>query len=248
MKEAERWQGGEPLFGLSLTYADAAIAELAAWCGYDFVILDAEHGVCDESAQLSVLRMLEPTPTLGLVRVRPRDDSAIARYLDFGADGILIPDVRSATQAQCIVEAAYGRWTGGLRADRYGAEAAVAKARALILVLIESEPGISSIEAIVAMPGIDGVIVGTGDLSTRLGMPGDFRAPAFLAALERIERATRAAGKILGGKPDPTAPIPRLIERGYRIFIIARDMPLMRRALTETLTAARRDTQRSEKG
>jgi len=240
MNAFERLRQGEPVFGLFLTYPAAQVAETAIWCGLDFVILDCEHGVVDESAQMEVLRTVCGSDAFVLVRTRAGDSSAVARYLDFGADGVLVPDVRTRAQAEEIAFAAHKRWTGGLRGDRYGIAPRAAKSP-LVMVLIESPEGVANADAILELDGIDGAIVGTGDLSTQLGAPGDFSSPAFRDAVDVVERAARSRNKVLGSKPEKHLPIAAALARGHRLFLIGRDMGLLKAKLSETLTAAKKD-------
>lgn len=245
MSSLERLRQGGAVFGLMQTYPLVPLSELVVWSGYDFVIIDSEHGVADERAQLDVLAVIAGSTSFSLVRVRAHDESAVARYLDFGADGVIVPDVRTPEQAEQIAFAARKRWTGGLRGDRYGPTAASTPKKPLIIVLIESPEGVANVEAILNRDGIDGVIIGTGDLSTHLGTPGDFTAPAYLAAVDRVERAVRTHGKIIGAKPDSNSSIPALFERGYRLFILGRDLPLFKQILGQTLAAASSQVSRS---
>jgi 2-keto-3-deoxy-L-rhamnonate aldolase RhmA len=236
-----RLRRGEAVFGVIQTFPEATVTEIAVWCGYDFVIVDCEHGVVDETAQMAVFRAIAGTSAFSLVRVRAQDESAVARYLDFGADGVLVPDVRRPDQARKIGFAATRRWTGGLRGDRYGLQREdQAERRPLVLVLIESPEGVRNVEEIIAVEGIDGAIVGAGDLSTNLGAPGDFGAPAFVAAVEKVEKAVRGRSKILGSKPDKALPIAALFDRGHRLFIIGRDMVLTKSIFADTLAVAKK--------
>jgi 2-keto-3-deoxy-L-rhamnonate aldolase RhmA len=239
MNSLDRLRRGEAVFGLMQTYPVPAVTELMLWCGYDFVIIDCEHGVVDEAAQVDALRVFGDGTAFSIVRIRGQDPSAVARYLDFGAAGIMVPDVRTPAQAEGIAFVALKRWTGGLRSDRYGLPPATAAGpRPLIIVLIEHPDGVANIEAIVDVEGIDAVVIGTGDLSTQLGVPGDFQSPIYRSAVDRVEDGVRARGKILGAKPEKHAPLAELFARGHRLFLVGRDMPMFRRALTDTLRAA----------
>jgi len=245
MNALKRLRQGKPVFGIFQTFPDAATTELAIWCGYDFVILDCEHGVVDESAQMGILRTLAGSDTFSLVRVRARDEPAVSRYLDFGADGVMVPDVRTPAQAQRIVSAAIGRWTTGLRYDRYGLEPRNPSDRPLVIVLIESQEGVGNIDAILETDGIDGVIVGSGDLSTALGMPGDFAASAYLSAIDKVEQSARDRGKILGAKPYGEFSIAKLVQRGHRLIVIGRDVAFLRNSLVGALAAAKEEANKS---
>src|ERR1700722_3895879 len=181
MNALSRLRQGEAVFGLFLTHPDPGTAETALWCGFDFLVIDCEHGVVDEPAQLNVLRVVSNSQAFSLVRVRANDESAVSRYLDFGADGVMVPDIRSVEQARRFAFAARKRWTVGLRKDRYGLSAeGSSRAEPLLLPLIESAQSVDQIEEIVGIEGVDGIIVGNGDLSTSLGVPGDFAAPTFV--------------------------------------------------------------------
>jgi len=240
MNALDRLRNGESVFGLFQTFPEAAITELAVWCGFDFIIVDCEHGVADEPSQLEVLRTVAGSDTFALVRIRGQDDSAVARYLDFGADGVMVPDVRTVDHAKKIAFAATRRWTGGLRGDRYGLSAVDhAKAHPLVIVLIEDPEGVLNAEAILDVAGIDGVIVGTGDLSTNLGSPGDFASPAYLAAVDKVEAAARARKKIIGSKPTADVPLSKALERGHRLIILGRDTAFVRQALIDALSMAK---------
>src|SRR5271155_5057683 len=151
MNALARLRRGEAVFGLFLTYPITAVAEIALWCGYDFIIVDAEHGASAESDQLDVLRIIANTDAFSLVRVRPSDRGAIERYLDFGADGIIVPDVESVGHAQLIASSAHGRWTGGLRVDQYGAVPTTSRSRALVIVLVERPQAVEHIDAIMSV-------------------------------------------------------------------------------------------------
>ena len=240
MKALQRLRKGAAVFGIFQTFPDAGIAELAVWCGYDFVILDCEHGVADEAAQLHSLRAIANSEAFSIVRVRPGVEGAVARYLDFGADGVMVPDVRTPEHAKRIAFAALERWTGGLRGDRYGFADAETQAKPLVMVLIESVEGVDNIDAILDIEGIDGVIIGSGDLSTQLGIPGNFAAPAYRAAVDKVEAAARARGKIIGAKPYEGFPLATLLERGNRLIMIGRDVGLFKKAFVENLAAAKK--------
>jgi 2-keto-3-deoxy-L-rhamnonate aldolase RhmA len=108
----------------------------------------------------------------------------------------------------------------------------------LLVVIIESAQGVANAEAIVAVDGIDGVIIGPFDLSTDLGHPGDFSHPSYAQALERIERATRAHSKLLGTGPHPPFTLENLVGRGHQLLLIGGDVALIREGLTAQLSKA----------
>jgi 4-hydroxy-2-oxoheptanedioate aldolase len=238
MNALRRLRAGEVVFGLFQTYPDPNVTELAAWSGYDFVVLDAEHGVQDEARQIDCMRAAQASGAFALVRVRPGDEGGVARYLDLGADGVLVPDVRGAEQARAIAFAARKRWSHGMRGDRYGA-GRDPEDLPLVVLLIESPEAVEEVEAILDVEGVDGLIVGPGDLSLRMGAPGDFASPDFLAAVGKVEAAARARGKFLGAKPYAGFTIQKLVASGVRLILVGRETALFRQALSEALKDAR---------
>jgi len=242
MKALERLRCGESVFGMMQTYPDPALTEIALWCGYDFVLLDCEHGVVDEQAQLNVLRTIAGSHAFSLVRTRHGDQGEVARHFDFGVDGVVVPNV--STPAQAIeMAAARARWTGGLRADRYGLiNPGSMAASPLLIVLIESPLGVKNVEAILDVEGVSGAMVGAGDLSMRFGKPGDFASTEFVAAVARVEQAVVARKKIMGGKIDATSRLSALQDRGYRLMIAGRDLAMIKNGFLEALTESKRES------
>jgi 4-hydroxy-2-oxoheptanedioate aldolase len=108
--------------------------------------------------------------------------------------------------------------------------------------MVETAESVEQIESIFDVPGISGAIVGPRDLSRNLGIPNDFTAPSYGAALDRVETAARARQKILGSRPNPAFPVSDLIQRGYRLIIVAADVALVRNAFVSALESERKPT------
>lgn len=242
---AEKLRARQPVFGVVQTLPSPTIAELAVLCGFDFVILDCEHGVIDEGAHLACLQVISAGGALAAVRVRANDFDAVARYLDFGADAILMPDVQGAQQAAALVSAAtHGPTgsrssTGNSRAARYGLRQAPDAQPPLLFALIEGARAIEQIGAIVATPGLSGVIVGPNDLAADLGCGTDFNVKSYVDAFESIERAATAAGVLLGTKPHGSFTVSRLLQSGHHLIIASADIVALREGLRAHLRAAR---------
>lgn len=238
------------LMGLLQTHPSPVIAEMAGMCGYDFLLLDAEHGVFSESDFLHTLRALASTDTLGMVRLAGHDTQALGRYMDMGADAIVVPDVSTVEQARALVRAmeyppagTRGFGAAAHRATRYGldraAHVSAPRSGVCLLLIIESTLGVANAEEIAAVEGVDGLIVGPSDLSANLGGVGDYSQPAYAQALATIEKAATAAGKLLGSPPHAGNPIEALFNRGHRMFILGADMPLIREVMCAQVTKAR---------
>lgn len=237
------------LTGLLQTIPNLALTEIAAICGYDFLILDAEHGMFAEMDHLEAMLTLSCTGVAAIVRLREHDAHALGRYLDMGADGILVPNVRTAQEAATLVRAmqrppAGTRGCAGplARETRYGMDLAAhleSPRAAFLAVMIETALGVANVQEIMAVDGVDAVVIGPLDLAADLGCPGDFSGSAYAQAVERIERAASDRGKIVGTAPHPGYAFESLVARGHRLITLGTDVTLIREAMASQLANAR---------
>jgi 4-hydroxy-2-oxoheptanedioate aldolase len=238
------------LLGLLQTHPNPALAEMAGMCGYDFLLLDGEHGVFSEADYLHALQALAAADAAAIVRLSGHDIRAVGRYMDMGADAILVPNISTAEQARTLAAAldyppAGTRGFGAAvhRVSRYGLDLdthmKAPRNGVCLLVIIESRLGVANVDEILAVDGVDGAIVGPSDLTADLGCAGDFSRPAFTEAVARVERAAADRGKLLGIGANPTDPLKELVERGHRLLIIGADMPLIRDALSSQVAVAK---------
>ncbi|MCX4198016.1 aldolase/citrate lyase family protein [Methylobacterium organophilum] len=189
--------------------ADPMLAGFLARAGFDAVLLDQQHGTYDYKSSCAAITEVALAGKSSLVRVPVGDFAMVSRMLDAGAAGIVAPMINTVADAEALAAAAKfppvgqrswgpdrAMWLSGLR---NGADyLAGANDRALTIAMCETEAGIADLEAILAVPGIDGVLVGPADLSIALskGAVIDPLGSAVTAALGEIARKTRAAGKI----------------------------------------------------
>jgi 4-hydroxy-2-oxoheptanedioate aldolase len=188
----------------------AYAAEVVGQCGFDAVVIDCQHGMAGHAQMLAMLQALSHTAAVPLVRVSQNSLAEVNRALDAGAYGIICPLVNSAAQAS-----AFGRACrypmGGMEGDRsFGPARGLlvggpdypeqANTQILALAMIETREGLDAVEAIAAVPQIDGLFIGPSDLGIALGLgPGaSHEHPAMAAAIERIHAAGNAAGKATG--------------------------------------------------
>lgn len=201
-----RLLAGEMLNGCWLAFAEAAVAEVAATAGFDWLLIDGEHAPNDLrsiSAQLAVLAGANP-----VVRVRDHDPAAIKQVLDAGAQSLLVPMVESAAQAEALVRAVRypprgirGVGASAARASGFGAipdYLGTADAQICLIVQVESRAGLAALDGILGVEGVDGVFIGPSDLSSDMGHPGRIDAPEVMAAIEDALRRIRASGKAAG--------------------------------------------------
>lgn len=198
---------GRAQIGIWCTIAGSDNAEALAGCGFDWMLIDTEHSTVSLDTVKAMLQGAAPYPTQTVVRPGWNDAVEIKRILDAGAMSILVPYVQNAEEAARAVAAVryppHGtRGVAGItRASRYGAvDSYIARANdeICLLVQVETAEALKNIEAISAVPGVDGVFVGPADLAASMGFPGDTSAPAVKAAILDAIRRIRAAGKPAG--------------------------------------------------
>jgi 2-keto-3-deoxy-L-rhamnonate aldolase RhmA len=253
---AERMRKGELGLNLMIRHARTVDIALAAkTCGFDGLFFDLQHGVISEQevSQMSVAAMnMGVTP---LVRVPEKDYAAALRLLDNGALGIIMPEVTTVEDARNSVAAckyppvgnrgAFGGWAHfGYRAVPAAEARKAINDATLLILMIESKAALANIEAIAAVPGVDVVHIGTNDLSTDLGHPGEMSHPDVLAAVERVVNACKANGKIAGvgglyGGGDAAKALAAVIKLGARFITSASEWNLMMAAGTERVKALR---------
>lgn len=206
----ERMKSGGLGLNLMIRHARTVDIALAAKnCGFDGLFFDLQHGVIPE---YEVSQMAVAAMSMGiapLVRVPEKDYAAALRMLDNGAMGIIMPEVTTADDARQSVLAckyppvgnrgAFGGWANFGYRPVPAAEARKAMNDATLLILmLESKAAVDNVEAIAAVPGVDVIHIGTNDLSTDLGHPGELTHPDVMAAIERVIKACRANGKFAG--------------------------------------------------
>lgn len=234
---------GDRLVGTMVTLHAPEVAELLAAVGYDWLFLDAEHGVFDARALQAMLQAAgRSTPCL--VRVSHAAETPIKQALDIGAAGIIVPQVNSAAQARQIVQwAKYAptgsRGVGIARAHGYGWMLGeyIQEANQATAVIVQAEhiDAVHAIEAIVAVGGIDAVFIGPYDLSGSLGRLGEVDHPDVLAAIEHVTAVCLAAGVrlgIFGVSADAVTPY---LAKGYTLITAGVDTMLLAQAASALL-------------
>lgn len=207
-------RAGKPQIGVWSTIASPYVCELVAGAGYDWMMLDTEHTPTDVPLMLQQLQAVAAAqppagamPTHAVVRPAWNDAVLIKRYLDIGAQTLLLPFVQNAQEAEAAVRAmryapAGVRGMGGsTRASNFGRTSdylARAADELCLLVQVETGAALEQIEAIAAVDGVDGIFIGPADLSASLGLPGQTRHPVVAAAIDNAIRRIRDCGKAPG--------------------------------------------------
>ena len=198
-----RIQAGETLFGTFLQLGSAVAAELVARVGFDWVIIDLEHGSGTEADLPGSLVAVGTTPTAALVRPQSAERIRIGRALDHGAHGLMIPRIDVPEQAreaisfmryppQGVRGLALSTRGAGL-GERAHADVAGINASIVGIIQVESPSAVEHAAEIAAIDGVDVLFVGPADLTHSLGIPGQFDHPDYLAAIQRTACGGRSA-------------------------------------------------------
>lgn len=220
---------GGTVFGVFVTIPAPRVVELCGLAGFDYVLIDAEHGPIDVGRAEDLVRAAEASGITPLFRVPGHDPKVILRYLDVGAQGIMAPQVNTASEARAIVAAVKyapegSRGLGPGRAASYGLGrpmseyAANENKETLIIAQLENVRALDELGEIVQTPGIDAFEIGSGDLSASMGMPGQAGHPEVQAVIARFVEAVLAAGRVIGDTVNDGPGAIDLYRQGYRML------------------------------
>jgi 4-hydroxy-2-oxoheptanedioate aldolase len=200
-------RNNEPVFGPLINFSSPWFVDVVGATGFDFVLLDAEHGPLSLESTEQMIRAAESAGITPLVRVPANVPHEILRFLDIGAMGVQVPQLNSAADARAAANAVRfpPHGTRGLatlpRAAGYGIGPSapdyieIANREIVLMAMVETREGVENIDAIAAMEGVDIIAIGPGDLSASLGFQGDRSAPAVRDALEHVIERSHANGR-----------------------------------------------------
>lgn len=224
----QRLSSGETLWGSFLKTPSPILVEVLAAAGLDLLCIDAEHAPFDRAA-IDTCVMAGRASGLPVI-VRPPSAAAehILNALDCGADGVLLPHIRSADEARAAVAAThYGRggrgYAGSSRAAGFGMtpmphHLSTSAERSTVIIQIEDVEAVDAIDAIAAVAGLDALFIGRIDLTVALGET-DPDAPAVIAAVERVLAAAQGAGLPAGMFVPRDSDVSHWAGKGARLFL-----------------------------
>lgn len=222
--------------GSWLMSASPAVAEAMGFCGFDFLVVDMEHSPLDLVDAMSLLRALAGTPCEPLVRLAWSDQVMVKRVLDAGARSLMFPFIQTAGEAADAVR--YTRYppqgVRGVaaihRGSRYGTAGDYFKTAnddIAVVIQLETPEAIARLAQIAAVPGVDSLFVGPGDLSAAMGRLGEVGHAEVQSLIAAAAGAAHAAGKpigIVGGNPDMVA---RFLGYGYDWVAVSSDLAML---------------------
>jgi 2-keto-3-deoxy-L-rhamnonate aldolase RhmA len=228
----------ELTIGSWITLANPGIAEIMAKSGFDWLTVDLEHSVITIREAEELIRIIDLSGSVPLVRLTSNDPNQIKRVMDAGSHGVIVPMVNSVADAEKAVKAVKYPPTGmrgvGLaRAQGYGMTfqdyLTWQKEESIVIVQVEHIDAVNNLEAIFSVEGVDGYIIGPYDLSGSLGIPGQFEHPYFLKAMERVKEVATQM-KMVGGihiiEPE-VEQLKQRIDEGYRFIAYSLDIRML---------------------
>ncbi len=240
---------GEPAFGVSVMFPSPQIVEMLAYAGFDWVLLDCEHGSIG-LADLELMAMAADAAGITPI-ARPRSNASadIQAVMDRGVMGVQAPHVTTRAEAERVVSAVKFGPAGkrglaaGTRPDRWGLGEKMpdfvtrANASSLVCVQIEDAEAVANIDEILAAEGVDVFFIGPSDLSQSMGFPGDPKAPVVAAAIDATLAKIRNAGRA-PGMPATTAAVADTVKAGC-LYIYTHLPRLIGASASDYLKAAR---------
>jgi 2-keto-3-deoxy-L-rhamnonate aldolase RhmA len=248
----ERLAKGELALGMGVRIVRGVeIASAMQSCGYDWLFIDLEHGTMsiENAAQIAAAAL--DAGIAPLVRVPNRQYDMATRMLDGGAWGIVMPHVDTAEEAaECVARLKYppqghrsvagGLAHFGYRAVKIGDASRIINDNMLLTVMLETPQAIANAEAIAAVPGVDVLLIGTNDLATEMGIPGELAEPRIVAAYETVIAACKRHGKWPGmGGVYGEELLRRYIGMGMRMILCGNDLSLIMGAAAQRAGALR---------
>lgn len=218
-------KAGQPAFGVIATSDDPQLAELFGLAGYDYYLLDAEHGLLDPAQVVNVVRACERTQMTPLIRIGPKDPKLVLPYLDAGMMGVMMPDLRDTAEVQMLVDAVKyppigKRGVGVSRAASYmaysGAAAdyiTFANEQTMVIPQFEDPALLPHFPEMLAQPYVNAVMIGPRDLSLNMGFADGPNHPEVQAMIDQViaicQQAGVAAGMTAGTHTDAEKQIAR---------------------------------------
>ena len=237
--------GRQPLAALWMSIGSATVIELAGAAGADAIVIDVQHGLWDRTNLEAAVGAVGPV-TSALVRVAENTAIAIGQALDTGAEGVIVPLIEDAAAAARAVGAARfppqgHRSGGGVRplAGGFMDYAGIANERTVVGVMIETVRGVENASAIAHTPGVDFVLIGTGDLALSLGAAGGkaARDAACNKVLQACRDATIPCAIFTTSVDDAVA----RVHDGYAMVVAANDIAVVTSGFGDAMRRFRKD-------
>lgn len=245
----DKLQNGERIYGVFCNLYSPMIVEVIGHIGFDFVLIDAEHGPAGVESCENMVRAADSVDTSVYIRIAENARQNILRYLDTGAQGVQLPMINSKKETEEVVKAVKYppqgiRGLAGMRASDYAIKmplkdyTIMANQETLTVVQIETVEAMKNLDEMLTVDGVDVFFIGPNDLSTSMGYTGQTTHPEVLAAIDKLVGQILAAGKIAGTIAYNDEALNRAKEIGFR-YIVYGVIPMMLKSGREYLELAR---------
>ncbi|MGQ9675855.1 MAG: HpcH/HpaI aldolase family protein [Chloroflexota bacterium] len=227
-----RLKAGETVFGVFTPFPSPTVVELLGLGGFDFVIIDCEHGPMSPEMAENMVRAAQLSGATPIVRVAQNVQQVILRYMDTGAQGIHIPMVNTKADAEAVVRSVKYppigvRGLAGVRAAEYGAKQSLgeyvktANQETLVVCHVETMQAVQNLPEITTVEGLDVIFIGPTDLSSAMGLPGQTANPAVQEAIAQAIKTIIDGGKIAGTMARDVASARQFMDMGVRYITTA---------------------------
>ena len=239
-----------PALGLWVSLESPSITEMAVALGFDWIIIDAEHGHLDWKEILEHVRATVRSDTVAMVRIAELNGGLIKRVLDIGADGIVVPWIETADQLrQAVAFSRYPkeglRGIGGERSTGWGQcmleHTAEANDHVLVVPIVETLKGAANIAELCQVEGVELFQLGPADFSSSAGYRGQWEGPGVAEQLLQIKDTVRHAGKNCGVIATSHENLLERQRQGFRLIGVGLDAALFVRSLKASLAVVGRD-------
>jgi 2-dehydro-3-deoxyglucarate aldolase/4-hydroxy-2-oxoheptanedioate aldolase len=243
-------EGKVPVGHMILEFGTRGMAQILEQTGIDYVIIDTEHSGFNSAQLGDLIAWFKATPIAPFVRIPQIEYHFIARTLDMGALGIMVPNVKTGAQARAIVNAAkyaplgdrgviMGNAHTHFQAVDPAEFMAYANENTTIICQIESQEGLDNLEDIATTPGVDVLWVGHFDMTQSMGIPGQFHNQQFLDGLQKVVETARKHGLGAGIQPGSLEQAQEWMEMGFNVISYSADAPVYMAALRQAVDAVR---------
>jgi len=232
-KTKAKLKAGQPAFGVIATTDDPQLAELFGIAGFDYYMLDAEHGLIDPVQAVNVIRACETTNMTPMVRIGPKDPKLVLQYLDAGMMGIMMPGLETVEEVKMLVDsvkyAPLGkRGLGFSRASGHMAYTTSApdyinfsNEQTMVIIQFEDDKLLSIFPELCTVKGLDACVIGPRDLSLNMGFPDGSNHPEVQSVIEDAIRIMKNTGVIAGITAGTHADAENQIKRGATMILAA---------------------------
>jgi len=245
----EKIKAGETAYGVFINLGCPSIVEIIGLIGFDFALIDAEHGPMDLETCERMVKAADNVNITPLVRIAMNIQQNILRYLDIGALGVQLPLLNTKADAENVVRSVKYRPEGrrglaGVRANSWGLTGSLgdyvqeANRETMVITQIETMEAVENLEEILTVPGIDVVFIGPTDLSSAMGYPGQAKHPEVQKMIDDLVKKIHAAGKAIGTIAYDLDTLRKRKEQGFQ-FIVYNAVPMIVKSGREYLQVAR---------